>query len=156
MFGSSQVISQKAGLFELLNDVREQVLFIHSIFSGYDDIHISASRLAPSVGATDLNSVHIERGNQLTDYSFDVLKHLCYFLSRDLLLEFLVVLEAYLLIFRQQIRPFLQLLNRFYSHVVKLLSLARSYSPYLAELTKDNVLLRALQLFKLRYLSSLE
>jgi hypothetical protein len=135
------VVSQKSHLLEFPHQVTEQILLVGTVFSSDDDVHVAAGRFPSAVGAADFEVVVIQRRHELSHNCLDELEHLCDFLSRDLGFQLFMVLQAELLVFRQQIGPRAKFSYGSYAVFVDLLGLAGSHSPNFAELAQDHCLL---------------
>jgi hypothetical protein len=60
------------------------------------------------------------------------------------------------LIFGEKVSPFSELIDGLYACIVEFLGLARTYPPNFAELSKNDVLFRALKFFQFGNLARLE
>jgi hypothetical protein len=137
-FGMCQMISQEAYFLQVSNYIYKESAFVDSIFPGDDDVHVSAGSFPPPIWTAHFNIVQLKRWYYFLYHTFHIREHSCYLLACYLSLKLWVILQAYLLICRQEISVPMQVSDGTCARIEEFLRFARTNTPNIAELTTDN------------------
>lgn len=97
-FGVSQMIGQEPYLLKLIDYVNQKVTLVYSIFSRDNNIHVPTSSSTPSIGATHLDVIQLQRCHHFSNHASDVSKHTSDFVTRYFGLKLRMIFQPDLLI----------------------------------------------------------
>ncbi len=136
-----ETLGDEANLLQLSHKVLHEILLYRSIVPADQEVNISASRLAPAVGACNFKVVHFIWENDTVENLLDELKHLFHLFSWYSLPKLFEVFQPYRHILSDQLWALPKALNSSYPFIVELFCFLGAYPPHLLKLKASIYLL---------------